>query len=337
MATIITFFNHKGGVGKTTILYHLAWKFAQNGKKVLMVDADSQCNLSTLSLGEEAFEEHYQKQPVDNIKSGLAPAFESRPKLIEAIYCPNVGANTNLFLLPGSFDLTEYETQLSVAINFNTTFLTMANLPGSFYKLISACAEKYKVDYVFIDLNPGLSAINQTLLFSSDYFIMPCGVDYFSKQAVKSLSNVLPNWANWSVKAREHFHDSVYPLPDVSTKFLGYTVNNFNVKYNKPAKAVQNMIDDLDSEIREILIPKLRAASVLLDQAGDDYRLADIKSFNTLQQVSHTVSKPIFTLTNADTGNTGIVSDAQELSIEGVNTLFNNFYSKVIALLNHAK
>jgi chromosome partitioning protein len=337
MTTIITFFNHKGGVGKTTILYHLAWKFAQNGKKVLMVDADSQCNLSTLALGEDQFADHYIKNPLDNIKSGLAPAFESRPVLIKAVYCPTIGENPNLFLLPGSFDLTEYETQLSVAINFNTTFLTMANLPGSFYKLISECADRYKVDYVFIDLNPGLSAINQTLLFSSDYFIMPCGVDYFSKQAVRSLSNVLPNWAKWSIKIKEHFKDSVYPFPNVITKLIGYTVNNFNVKSNKPANAVQQMINELDNEIMSSLIPNLKSQGVLLEQADNNYRLADIKSFNTLQQISHRVSKPVFLLTKEDTGNTGIVSATQELSIDGVNELFNNFYTKVISLLDHAQ
>ena len=338
MATIITFFNHKGGVGKTTLLYHLAWKFTEKGKKVLMVDADSQCNLSNLSLGEEEFIKHYQKYPNDNIKAGLAPAFESRPKLIEAVYCPNIGQKANLYLLPGSFEVTEYETQLSVAINFNTTFLTMANLPGSFYKLIYECASKYKVDYVFIDLNPGLSSINQTLLFSSNYFILPCGVDYFSKQAIKSLSNVLPNWANWSVKAKSHFKDSVYPLPIYQTKFLGYTVNNFNVKSNKPAKAVQEMIDDLDDEIMNVLLPKLRASNIATDvNIEDNYLLANIKSFNTLQQISHRVSKPVFNLTSNDTGNTGIIKDTQELSIEGVDQLFDEFYKKVIKLLKLIK
>ncbi|MBC7554252.1 MAG: ParA family protein [Taibaiella sp.] len=334
MTNIITFFNHKGGVGKTTILYHLAWKFSQNGHKVLMVDADSQCNLSTLSLGEEAFASHYENHPTDNIKSGLAPAFEARPKLIEAISCPVVGNNPNLFLLPGSFELTEYETQLSVAVNFNLTFLTMTNLPGSFYKLISECADNYEIDYVFIDLNPGLSSINQTLLFSSNYFIIPCGVDYFSKQAIKSLSQVLPNWANWYNKAKDHFKDSVYPLPDFQLKFLGYTVNNFNTKYKKPARAVQAMIDDLDEEIQQSLIPSLAKNSIVLPVTDSNYRLSNIKSFNTLQQISHRVCKPIFCLTAEDTNNTGNVRDNQEMSIEDVDILFNEFYQKVIKLIN---
>lgn len=331
--TIITFFNHKGGVGKTTLLYHLAWKFTDHGKKVLMVDADSQCNLSTLSLGEDEFAEHYEKYPTDNLKAGLSPAFESRPKLIETIYCPTVGNNANLFLLPGSFEITEYETQLSVAINFNTTFLTMANLPGSFYKLVSVCAERYKVDYVFIDLNPGLSAINQTLLFSSNYFILPCGVDYFSKQAVKSLSNVLPAWANWSIKAKVHFKDSVYPLPEFQTKFIGYTVNNFNVKSKRPALAVQGVIDELDEEIKGVLIPKLKQTDIIKENRQGKYLLANIKSFNTLQQISHRASKPVFNLTAVDTGNTGVIRETQELSIEEVSDLFDEFYKNVIGAI----
>ena len=335
MSKIITFFNHKGGVGKTTILYHLAYKFTQNGLKVLMVDADSQCNLSTLCLGEEEFANHYQKNPNDNIKSGLAPAFESRPKLIDAIYCPTVGSNPNLFLMPGSFELTEYETQLSVAINFNTTFLTMANLPGAFYKLIEECANRYKVDYVFIDLNPGLSAINQTLLFSSNYFIVPCGVDYFSKQAIRSLSNVLPVWANWNAKAKDHFKDSVYPLPDFSTLFLGYTVNNFNVRSNKPAQTVQKMIDELDAEIKDVFIPKLRSSKILLEREDGEYRLAEIKNFNTLQQISHKVSKPVFSLTQEDTGNKGFIQNTQELSIAGVDGLFNDLFNRISTLLEN--
>lgn len=328
MEKIISFFNHKGGVGKTTQLYTLAWALAVEGKKVLMVDADSQCNLSNLSMGEEEFENHYKNSPNDNLKDALSPAFEARPKHIEAINCPKIHPNYELYLLPGSFGISENETQLSIAVNFNLTFMTMTNLPGAFYDLIHKCAQKYKVDYVLIDLNPGLSAINQVLLFSSNYFIIPCGVDYFSKQALFSLSSVLLNWSNWSLKAKEYFKSSIYPLPNFTTKFLGYTVNNFRVKSSKPAKAVQLVIDELDEVVNSKLIPNLRINSNIIDK--DNYRIAEIKDFNTLQQVSHRVNKPVFLLNSQDTGNTGITSEIQGMNIDELKAVFSEFAHSVV-------
>ena len=330
MIKTIAFFNHKGGVGKTTQLFNLGWALSLKGKRVLLVDGDSQCNLSVQCLSEEGFEEHYRKYPEDNLKSGLAPAFEARPSLIKPVYCPQIKDNENLFLLPGSFDISQNETQLSVAINFNVTFLTMTNLPGSFYNLIQRCAETHYIDYVLVDLNPGLSAINQTLLFSSNYFIIPCGVDYFSKQAITSLASVLPNWCNWDLKAKEFFRDSVYPLPNFTTRFLGYTVNNYNVKNQKPAKVVQKVIDEIDNDINNILVPALARTGNVVDVDDENYRIAEIKNFNTLQQVSHQTNKPVFMLDEKDTKHRGMVKLTQEIGIEELKTRFNNFADFVL-------
>jgi chromosome partitioning protein len=326
MTKIITFFNHKGGVGKTTQLYNLAWALSLKGKKVLMVDADSQCNLSSQALGEEGFEKHYISFPKDNLKEALSPAFEAKPELIKAIECPTIG--DNLFLLPGSFDISQNETQLGVAINFNITFLTMTNLPGAFYNLIEKCAEKYNVDYVLIDLNPGLSAINQVLLFSSNYFVIPCGVDYFSKQALISLSKIILNWSNWNIKAKEYFKESTYPLPNFTTKFIGYTVNNYKVRSQKPAQAVKEVIEELDSVVKEKLVPSLKTNNNVIKL--DTYKIAQTRDFNTLQQVSHQVNKPVFLLTKEDTKKSGNVAEIQGMNIDEFKETFDNFADFII-------
>src|SRR5437763_1355528 len=83
----IALFNHKGGVSKTTTTFNLGWMLAAKGHRVVLVDSDPQCSLSGLVLGykgQDEFESFYTNEPERNIRAGLAPAFESRPKEIEA-------------------------------------------------------------------------------------------------------------------------------------------------------------------------------------------------------------------------------------------------------------
>src|SRR3972149_876264 len=103
MAKRIALFNPKGGDSKTTTTFHLGWKLASKGHRVVLVDADPQCNLTGLILGfkgEAEFENFYQAESERNIRSGLAPAFESQPKAIEAVECLPVEGPEGLFLLP---------------------------------------------------------------------------------------------------------------------------------------------------------------------------------------------------------------------------------------------
>ena len=93
MATRIALFNHKGGVSKTTTAFHLGWMLVSKGHRVLLVDADPQCNLSGLILGfkgETEFDEFYETDTTRNIRAGLAPAFESQPRGIKPVECVEV-------------------------------------------------------------------------------------------------------------------------------------------------------------------------------------------------------------------------------------------------------
>ncbi|WP_218190126.1 ParA family protein [Plesiomonas shigelloides] len=72
---IISLFNHKGGVSKTTTAFNLGWMLAEQGHKTLIVDADPQCNLTALVLDYNAIDdaqELYQNNPGCDIASGLA-------------------------------------------------------------------------------------------------------------------------------------------------------------------------------------------------------------------------------------------------------------------------
>lgn len=336
---IISFFNHKGGVSKTTSVYHLGWMLTQKGKKVLLVDTDSQCNLTLTVIGQDNYEEFATKQPHNNIKSGLSAAFESKPELIKAVDCVQVKNNKNLFLLPGSFEITEYEVQLGVSFQLTHSFTTMKNLPGAFYYLIRRTAEKMGVDIVLIDLNPSLSAINQDLIISSDYFIVPTSPDYFSEMAIKSIARILPNWEKWAKNARELFQDATYPLPMNTPKFLGYTVNDFTIYDQEPTKAFQEIIEKIDQTVKKILIPSLDKSGMLLnaESYNNNYCLAEVSNFHSLQAHYQKQGLPVFELTGQMLGLKGAALTSQQERQNNFETIFSKFSDQVIGLMNYAE
>lgn len=310
-------FNHKGGVSKTTTSHHIGWMLTEKGKTVLLVDADSQCNLTKVVIGEAEFEQFYTQNPERNLKSALSPAFDAKPEIIQAVECVPVPNNDALFLLPGSFDLSEYEVSLGVSFTLSESMATLKNLPGSFAFLIDKTAEKYKADYVIIDMNPSLSAINQALLVSSDYFIVPTSPDNFSAMALESLSRILPRWEKWARKARRGFKDAAYPLPDITPKFLGVIIQRFNIRNGKPIKASQEIIDEIVSIIQNTFVENLKSEQMMLSM--DKYKiknfvLAYISDFQTLNAFYQTSGTPVFALTDEQLGASGsVLKNYQEM------------------------
>ena len=219
MAKQISLFNHKGGVSKTTTTFNLGWMLANKGQRVLLVDCDPQCNLTGMFLGFkgiEDLEKFYTAGRLHNIRDGLAPAFKSKPIPLKAVKCESIVGNDNLFLLPGHIGLAEYETTLGIAQELSGSLPTLQNLPGAMSRLFALTAKKYKIDIILVDMSPSLGPINQNLVSTSDYFLVPMTPDYFSVMAVGSLSNILPRWKEWALRAKAtrvlQFHVSLAKL-----------------------------------------------------------------------------------------------------------------------------
>lgn len=297
-AKIITLFNHKGGVSKTLTTYNIAWMLTLQGKKVLLADCDPQCNLSALLLG-DSFDDYYIDETTAklNIKDGLKVAFESRPAPISALDCYQAVNNEKLFLLPGHMDLSEYEPSLSLAMNNNNSMTALQNLPGAIYRLIDLCAERYDVDYVFIDINPGLSAINQIVFTMSDRFIVPTNPDPFSLMALKTLLKVLPRWKSWADNTRPILSDASYPMPAAEMKFLGEISQRFNRRNKKPTASYSMMITDIAKFINGEFVDKLKKYSMVC-QGIDNYHFAEIPDFGAMLQKSNSLGIPVYMLSD---------------------------------------
>lgn len=362
MAKQIALFNHKGGVGKTTTTFNLGWMLANKGKKVIIADCDPQCNLTGMVLGfknAEDFASMYASEGVTNIRDGLAPAFESRPALVEPVRCATIDGQPNMHLLPGHIGLAEYEVTLGIAQQLSGSLVTLQNLPGSLHYLFDRTAEKYDADFILLDMSPSLGAINQNLLTTSDYFVVPMFPDYFSAMATVSLTSILPKWSAWAkyAKTMDLLKNAIYPFPDKHPKFLGTIIQNFRVREGDPTAAFRQWIQEIKEGVQTRLIPVLSENDMLLPD--ELYRKASmigsgitqlplffdeiasqpilqLSDFNSLIACSQEHQAPVFNLTDAQLKTTGIALDNQKESMNKFRTLFSDGADRIITLTENA-
>jgi len=343
-------FNHKGGVSKTTTTFNLGWMLAEKGHRVVMIDADPQCNLSGLVLDYDSskdFDSFYEAHPNANIKAALAPAFESQPRPIETCECVEVKGRSGLFLVPGHVNLSEYEVTLGIAQELSGSIQALKNLPGAFHFFVQKVAASQQADYVLIDMSPSLGAINQNFLMSSDYFIVPAAPDYFSVMAIDSLATILPKWIEWAKKAGEleTLKTASYPFPKFNLKFLGTVVQRYRPRNGKATVGFQNWINQINARVTDRLAPALDTRGAMFLPAtykaadvdkSKGYCLAEIADFNSLITASQKNQTPVFALTDAMFEHVGTVLAQDVSKREEFKTIFETLANRVIALTQYA-
>lgn len=327
MTKVISLFNHKGGVSKTTTVFHLGWKMASMGKKVLIVDADPQCNLTGLTLGLEDYDSlfaFYDSKQNTDIFNSLAPTFAIESSTASQLTGKTAVAKTkneNLFILAGNIRFSEIDIQIATALTSSGTIPVLRRFVGAINKLIRDIAKQYEFDIVLIDMSPSVSATNQCILMGSDYFIIPISPDFYCYQAIDSLSNVLPRWSTDIGGFRTGVDD--YSLPKAPPKMLGFISQNYRVYTTEQnddgndqktmSKAYKEWLEKIKTIATERLVPSLKKSGMVIE---DDifkkfvtydvpYHLAGVQNFSGLIPVSQKLSKPIYELTQQDGNWTG--------------------------------
>jgi cellulose biosynthesis protein BcsQ len=343
MAKIINLFNHKGGVSKTTTVFNLSWMLASMGKKVIIADFDPQCNLTGMVLGYKGVDDlqnTYRSSPANNLKDALSPAFESKPKQIVGAECVEVPGNSNLLLLPGHIGLAEYETTLGIAQELSGSLLALRNMPGAIRFLLDATATIYDAEYVFVDMSPSLGPMNQNLLMTGDYFIVPLHPDYFSSMALSSLAKTLPRWKSWANTAYsiEVLKTADYPFPAPKATFIGAVIQKYRPRKGKASSAFQHWIDQLVAGLKDELIPSLEKAGLLNTanykaKTGSDpwVPIMEVADFNSLIALSQEYQIPVYALTPDIVGK-GAVWDQAKDSMDVFEKGFREYAGNIITL-----
>ncbi len=252
----LTFFNNKGGVGKTTLAFNTAVQFANKGYKTALLDLDPQCNLTRLALGEEYYQNTLFSHVYKTIYDVLEGVVNGGGDIDTSTQFEPVKASSNLYLLRGDIKLSEYEELLSTAFNNaaagtrNGYFVTSA-----IDRFMREKGMEEEVDIFVIDTSPTMGRLNRVILLGTDYFAVPMNPDAFSLQGIENLGIKLDEWKrNWrdTGKALAQNTESQYVL-DGEGLFIGYILNAYNVYAEKPIKDHQKWIDKIPESVKKYL------------------------------------------------------------------------------------
>ncbi len=347
MTKKIALFNHKGGVSKTTTTFNLGWKLAELGKKTLIVDTDPQCNLTglCLSLTQDAnFEKFYENSGISDIKSSLDPVFGGIPAPLAPSSCYEFPTMSNLHLLPGNINFSEFDVSISIAQELTGSLKLVQNIPGAISELLRITSIKYDFDYVLIDMSPSVSATNANLLMQSDFFLVPCSPDYFCNMAINSLASILPNWHETyeTIKSHSAFDSAVYKVPTTKPKFIGTIQQRYRPRNGEPAKSFQSWIDTINNNVANNLVPMLEQNNMIINEEKfenisipkEPYNIINIADFNSLIAQSQKHNTPIFSLTDEQIEQHGRVLDIMRESRDSFNETFTQLANSIIMLTN---
>lgn len=311
---IITFYNHKGGVSKTTTTFNLSQLLAESGNKVLLVDGDPQCNLTELCLGKliAELDEKEEKTgkpedlPGSSILDALRPRIEGEVASINIEEIKTVNVSKNLDLIRGSVDLTALEDDLSEA--HTQRFSNRTNLMRTYVAIgdmLVRIAEDRRYDYVFIDLGPSAGALTRAFFLTCDAFFIPVAPDRFNVQAIKTVSRILTRWLDEHAQIRATYESYDLPVRHGRPIFLGAVSQFFKVYKGKPKPGFKMWMNRIPVQIASNLVPTLKKHSTddrnLCPLTADEYIAAQIPDFGSLAPLMQEVSKAIFDIKQEDT------------------------------------
>ncbi|MDR0181535.1 ParA family protein [Lysobacter arvi] len=308
---VITLYNHKGGVSKTTTTFNLAGFLARTGKRVLMIDADPQCNLTQIALAsiiDERDRESVEKNEVVELPgTSVLDALNQRIRGdvafidIEQIQLNEV--DENLLLLRGSVDLSSIEDDLAEAhvqrMTQRTNLMRTYVAVGDF---VTRLAEKYRCDYVFIDVGPSSGALTRAFFLAADHFFVPAAPDRFNVQAVSTLSRIVERWIAEHRQAVPSYAAVGLPVKHGAPSFLGLIVQAFKIYKGQPKPAFKLWQTRLPVEVKNKLRPVLRKREEGLYLPGGLKEVAvSIPDFGQLAPLMQEVGKAVFALSQEDT------------------------------------
>jgi cellulose biosynthesis protein BcsQ len=290
----VAVFNHKGGVGKTTLTVNIGAALADRGHRVLLVDSDPQCNLTSHLLDTEVVDDLLDRSDSEEgrtLWSAVKPLAEAMGGVgtVEPIELSIDG----LFLVPGDIRLSEFEGDLNdfwgqclqrKARGFRGT--------TAISDLVDEISNEYEIDYVLYDSGPNIGPLNRVILLDCSHFIVPVAADLFSLRALKTLGRTLVQWiTSWETIADLAPEET--PLLSGRPQLLGYIPQGFRTYGGVVIQQQADFLAKIDKEIRSQLVALLKAVGPDLVTTQRSLALGQVKHFGQIAPASQRDGTPL--------------------------------------------
>jgi cellulose biosynthesis protein BcsQ len=347
---IMSIFNNKGGVGKTTLSFHLAHILAGLGKKVLLMDMDPQCNLTIQCIEENKIQSIWEKEDdfIEDFRS--ARNATSTDKYLNLFTEPRslhfslkqtedgledsedkapipIKIRDNLDLLPGRLTLYKYENKIAElwkgVFSGDPQSIRTIMKPRN---IATAMDTTHGYDFVLIDTSPSLGILNKTLLSTSDFFIIPCMPDLFSLYGIRNIGDSLKTWKRDFDTIRSLLSDKKRELlPQKFVTFLGYTLYNSSKRSNAKnelglSKTHNYWAEQIPATLLKFIPNELIINSPQIDIKRSIGGVAVMYSHNTLPGMSQKYHLPMWEIPS----NTTIIEKDDLNTIQPNQELYRN-------------
>jgi chromosome partitioning protein len=308
---VIAFFNNKGGVGKTSLAYHLAWMLDDLGVTALAADLDPQATLSTYLAGEESLEQLWlSTDGADTVYEAFQPLLEGIGDVSSVTLSPVGG---HLQLLAGDLNLSLAEEELSTMWPRCLTGDKRAfRVTSALWRILQDAAQRVGAAVILVDLGPNLGALNRAALVAADWVVVPLAPDLASLRGMQNEGAALRRWRlEWAERRERRPEGLDLQLPEGRMQPLGYVVQQHAVRLDRPVRASQTWLERIPETYREAVLAEPGPGSTAISE--DANCLGMLKNYRSLVPLAREARKPIFALREADGalgGHQAAVQDA---------------------------
>jgi chromosome partitioning protein len=315
----IAFFSPKGGIGRTSLTYHLGFMFAELGRRVLLADLDPQANLSAMCLAEDRLDTIWSAAQQSTIAGAIEP-LRGGPGSLDTVALERVTARIDL--LPGDPQLSELEDDL--AQQWSKCLVGDARafcVTTSLSQLVAAAGARCGAELTLLDVAPNFGAINRAALLAADHLIVPVAPDTLSMRGLENVGHQITAWREQWRERREHAPDLGFDLPAGALAPLGYVVVRHPALVGEHVATSEHRLEQLPATYRRVFaLPE----EPDVDFMDDPLCLSELRDYPSLMMMARQARRPMFLLKPAD--------GALGAHLAAVRAVYNDYRVLVVAI-----